>query len=116
MSHRQRVVICGATGFIGRNILERFLELPQYDVYATWNQTKPAEDLLRDSRVKFFEIDLRSKDQVDRLIPGADIVIQAAATTSGSKEILGKPYHHVTDNAVMNSLVFRACYENRVNH
>ena len=51
---------------------------------------------------------------MDRVIQGMDVVIQAAATTSGAKEIVSKPYHHVTDNAVMNSFLFRSCHENRV--
>ena len=45
-----------------------------------------------------------------------DIVIQAAATTSGSKDIINSPYLHVTDNAVMNSYLLKACYINKIKH
>ena len=45
-----------------------------------------------------------------------DLVVQAAATTSGSKDIVERPYIHTTDNAVMNSLILRACYETGVKH
>ena len=43
---------------------------------------------------------------------GIEIVLQFAATTSGSNVILNKPYVHVTDNAVMNSylLSFKLFY------
>src|SRR3989442_13750654 len=116
MSTKQRVIVCGATGFIGRNILERFLGTPAYEVYGIWNQTEPPGELIRDPRVKFLKADLRIKSEVDRVVSHADVLIQAAATTSGAKEILGKPYHHVTDNAIMNSLIFRSCYEQRVKH
>ena len=112
----QRVVLCGVTGFIGRNILTRFLQRPEYEIYGVWHQTEPPPELLRHPRVRFVKADLRLKDEVDNVVSGADILIQAAATTSGAREILGKPYHHVTDNAVMNSLIFRSCYENRVKH
>ncbi|MDA1277808.1 MAG: NAD-dependent epimerase/dehydratase family protein, partial [Verrucomicrobia bacterium] len=44
----------------------------------------------------------------------ADIVIQAAATTSGAKDIVSRPHIHVTDNAVMNSLLFRSAFEHKV--
>src|SRR5581483_4899486 len=47
---------------------------------------------------------------------GMDIVIQAAAVTSGSGEIVTRPHIHVTDNAVMNALLFRACLEHAVQH
>jgi len=116
MSSKQKIIICGATGFIGRNILERFLDLPEYELYAIFCRTQPPQELARDPRVRFLKADLRIKNEVDRILSGADILIQAAATTSGAKDILGKPYHHVTDNAIMNSLVFRSCYENRVKH
>ena len=50
------------------------------------------------------------------IVDNVDVVIQAAATTSGSKDIVARPYIHVTDNAVMNSLLFRAAFEKKVKH
>ena len=47
---------------------------------------------------------------------GIDIVLQFAATTSGANDIVNRPYIHVTDNAVMNSLILRECYEQNVEH
>jgi nucleoside-diphosphate-sugar epimerase len=47
---------------------------------------------------------------------GIDVVLQFAATTSGAKDITTKPYIHVTDNAVMNSLLLRSAYDNEVEH
>ena len=49
---------------------------------------------------------------MDKVLRGKDVVIQAAATTSGSKDIVKKPYIHVTDNAVINSYILRSSYEN----
>ena len=37
-------------------------------------------------------------------------------TTSGSKDIVSKPYIHVTDNAVINSYMFRSAFSNGVKH
>jgi nucleoside-diphosphate-sugar epimerase len=45
-----------------------------------------------------------------------DVVIQAAATTSGSKDIVNNPSLHVTDNAVMNSYIFREAVSAKVKH
>jgi nucleoside-diphosphate-sugar epimerase len=108
----KKVLICGATGFIGRNIAEKFCAREDIDVYGTYLRSEPLTDL----NIKMIKADLTRKDDVDRAVKGMDIVIQAAATTSGAKEILSKPYYHVTDNAVMNSLIFRAAFEHRVSH
>jgi len=55
--------------------------------------------------------DLTNKDDVSNAIKGKDIVIQAAATTSGAKDIITKPYYHVTDNTVINALIFRSAFD-----
>ena len=64
--------------------------------------------------VTWHQADLRDVAAVNALVPGMDVIIQAAATTSGSKDIVATPYIHVTDNAVMNSLLLRACYDHKV--
>jgi nucleoside-diphosphate-sugar epimerase len=53
---------------------------------------------------------------VDRVLDGVSVLVQAAATTSGSKDIVHRPHIHVTDNAVMNSLLLRAAFEKKVEH
>jgi nucleoside-diphosphate-sugar epimerase len=66
--------------------------------------------------VAWHQADLRDAGAVAALVRGADVVVQAAATTSGSRDILATPYIHVTDNAVMNSLLLRACFDAKVKH
>lgn len=109
---KKKVLICGATGFIGRNIAERLVRSPEYEVYGTSFQSKPYSC----KGLTLLKADLRRPHEVDQVVAGKDIIIQAAATTSGAKEILSKPYYHVTDNAVMNSLIFRSAYEHGVSH
>ena len=113
---RKKVLLCGATGFIGRNLLDHFLKKEEFEITGTYHRTLPPTSLRNDGRVTFLRVDLTDKAQVDRAVQGKDLVIQAAATTSGAREILSKPYHHVTDNAVMNSWIFRSCHENQVGH
>lgn len=112
--NRKKLLLCGATGFIGSNLLRHFLEKSEYEIVATYHKTPPPEGLLRERKVQFVKVDLTNPDAVSEVTQGVDVVIQAAATTSGAKEILSKPYYHVTDNAVMNALIFRACYEKKV--
>ena len=108
-----KILICGATGFMGRNILESFKD-SKYVVYAT-GLSRDLEGFPRD---RFFQVDLTSSEQVNALFRDNefDIVIQAAANTSGSKDITTKPYLHVTDNVIMNALILQACYDNAVGH
>ena len=66
--------------------------------------------------VEWVKADLCNRDDVSKVTKDIDIVIQAAATTSGSADIVKRPYIHVTDNAVMNSLLLRECMNNEVKH
>jgi len=109
---KKKVLICGATGFIGRNIAEAFAATEEYEVHGTYFESEP----FRNNGIVFVKADLRKPEDVDRVVRGKDIIIQVAATTSGAKDIVTKPYYHVTDNAVMNSLILRSAYEHKVSH
>jgi nucleoside-diphosphate-sugar epimerase len=109
---KKKILICGATGFIGRNIVEYFASRGDVEVFGTYFNSSPLDY----PNVKMLRADLTDKVQVDRVVEGMDIIIQAAATTSGAKDIVNKPYYHVTYNAVMNSLIFRAAFEYKVSN
>ncbi len=106
----QKILVCGATGFIGRNLVEYFSDRTDLELYGIYHRSKPPLD----PRLTMLPADLTDADDVRQVISGMDIVIQAAATTSGAKDIVTRPYYHVTDNAVMNSLIFRAAHESNV--
>lgn len=114
--NKTKVLICGVTGFIGRNIAERLTTKKNMSVSGTYFKSKPDNNLLENKQITLIKADLTKKSFVDKIINGQDIVIQAAAVTSGAKDILSKPYLHVTDNAVMNSLIFRSCFEKKIKH
>jgi GDP-L-fucose synthase len=107
---KKKVLICGATGFVGRNMVEHFAKNPSYEVHAV-RFNRPEYKI---ENVIWHKADLRKPEDIERVIKGIDIIIQAAATTSGSKDIVTRPYIHVTDNAVMNSYLFRAAFEHKV--
>jgi len=112
MSNRKKVLVCGATGFIGRNIVEALSKRKEIQVFALYNRRPKYECEF----VEWVKGDLTNLNDVDRLVNGIDVIIQAAATTSGSKDIVSRPFIHVTDNAVMNSLLFRTAHERKVKH
>jgi GDP-L-fucose synthase len=109
---KKKVLVCGATGFIGRNITEQLSKRSDLEVHAVRFQRQEYDC----PNITWHHADLRRPEDIERVIQGVDIIIQAAATTSGSKDIVTRPYIHVTDNAVMNAYLFRAAFEHKVKH
>lgn len=110
---KTKIVICGASGFIGRNIAEKLVIRNDLEVFGTYFKNKPTGI---SKKIKLIQADLTKIKDVDKVVTGKDIIIQAAAVTSGSKDITTKPFIHVTDNVIMNSLIFRAAFENNIHH
>jgi nucleoside-diphosphate-sugar epimerase len=113
------ILLMGATGFIGRNLLDFYSANP-YNKILALGRNKVIKDA---ENVKYDHCDLRKNDDVQCAFGAADeyfddayIVIQAAATTSGSKDITSTPWIHVTDNALMNSLILREEMNHPVSH
>lgn len=109
----KNLLICGGSGFIGRNCVEHFAKTGKYKITATYfseNEYPPVDG------VEFVRVDLRNENEVKEIMKGKDIVIQAAATTTGAKDVIEQPFVHVTDNAVMNSWIFREALLNKVEH
>jgi len=105
-----KILVCGATGFMGRNLFEYFLA-QGHEVYGTaWENEAYHENIIY--------VNLKDEDEINNLFETIrpEVVIQAAATTSGVADTIAKPYIHVTDNAVVNSLVLRAAFEYKVKH
>ncbi len=106
----RKVLVCGSTGFIGRNLAERLAERSDIAVFGTYHRRPPLED----PRIRSVRADLADPRDVARALKGMDVVIQAAATTSGARDIVQRPWIHVKDNAVMNSHIFQTACEYEV--
>ena len=113
---KKTILLCGATGFIGRNLLEYYSKHKEYDLHATYFKCAGLKLRAEYPNVRWIYADLNVPQYVEYVTRDVDIVLQFAATTSGAKDITTKPYIHVTDNAVMNSLLLRSAYENGVEH
>ena len=109
----KNLLILGGEGFIGRNCLEYFHKKGEYNITSTYFSKIKNE---RIEGVNYVKVDLRNENEVKNLLKDKQIVIQAAATTTGSKDVVNSPFVHVTDNAVMNSWVFREAHLNKVEH
>jgi GDP-L-fucose synthase len=106
------ILVCGGTGFIGKNAVFSFYKKKKYNIFSTYFKSKP----LKIKGVNWIKADLRNFKDCLKVTKNMDIIIQCAATTSGSKDIINQPYLHVTDNAVMNSYLLRASYQNSIKH
>ena len=105
---KKKILICGASGFIGRNLFETLSKRNDLDVWGTYLTEKFSDN------PNIIRVDLTQKEEVIRATKDFDIIIQAAAVTSGAKDIIERPYIHITDNLIMNSLIFQAAYDNHI--
>jgi len=112
MLNKKKILLCGATGFIGKNIALKLTKNKNYQLICTFWKSKP----FKLKNCKWIKADLRNSKSVNKITKNIDIIIQAAATTSGAKTIISKPYEHVTDNAIMNSYLLRSSFENKIKH
>ena len=112
MKNKKKILVCGATGFIGKNIILNLSKNKNYKIYAIYNKSKK----INLPNVKWIKADLTKPEITKKITKNIDIIIQAAATTSGSKDIVNTPYIHVTDNAIMNSYLLRSAFENEIKH
>lgn len=108
-----KIIIAGATGFIGKNLVKDFCT-EDNEVIAISNIKEPLVNYK--NKATWIKADLREQNVLKDYLPNTDLFLQFAATTSGSKDIIERPYIHVTDNAVMNSYLLRECFEAKVKH
>ena len=106
------MLVCGISGFLGRNIAEHFSDNEGYAVTGTYfNSRNPQIE-----NVDSVRGDLRDHSFVEEIVRGQDIIVQMASVTTGSRDVIERPYLHVTDNSVMNPLLLRAAYDQNVGH
>ncbi len=111
----KKILILGSSGFIGKNLSLFFKKKKQFKCYGTFLKNYPK---ILNGKIIIKKVNLKNEKEVSKLFMEVrpDIVIQAAATTSGAKDIISKPYIHVNDNAIINSVVTKACFDNKIKH
>lgn len=106
----KRVLICGASGFLGYNIFSVLSARSDLDVWGTYYHNRYSR--IKPSNPKLFRADLTKEEEVHNTFSRRwDVVIQMAANTSGAQDVVERPYIHITDNVVMNALIFQAAYD-----
>ena len=102
-----KVLVAGASGLIGSNLLARLLA-EGARLRATLHRREP---VIQDRRIEYLRCDLTRPEDCRRAIQGMQHVYLCAAVTSGAAAINATPMIHVTPNVVMNSLMLEAAYE-----
>ncbi len=110
MTTQKRILVCGAGGFLGKNIFDALSKRDDFEVFGTWltnryRRITPGK--------KLFRTDLTKKNEVDWLFEGYkfDVVIQTAANSSSSKDDVERPEIHVTPNVAINNYLIAAAHE-----
>ena len=106
----KKVLICGASGFIGRNLFEHLSKKSDLDVYGTY-LTK----IFQESD-KLFRADLTNREWARIVTRGMDFVINAAAATDGSGAVASNPDKYITDNIRINMNLIEGAHINHVSH
>lgn len=108
--HGKKVLIAGASGFIGQNLCSKLVELGA-EVKGTYCTRAPLEIV---EGVEYMQADLTEYNRCLDVTAEVDYVFMAAANTSGAAIIEKKPLTHLTPNVVMNAQMLASAYENDV--
>lgn len=101
-----KVLVAGATGLIGSNLLKRLLD-EGARVRATLHRKQPVID---DPRIEYVRCDLTRGEDCTRAVAGMQHIHLCAANTSGAAAIASTPMIHVTPNILINSQMLEAAY------
>jgi GDP-L-fucose synthase len=106
MFKNMNVLVTGATGFVGTNLVQRLLKLGA-NVTATIHTTPP---IIKDDRITYLKCNLQNPEDCKRVIQGIDFVFMCAAKTSGAAGIENEPLVYLTPNVLMNLLMLEASF------
>ena len=97
--------------FYWKKPFDFFFKKKNIELHGTYHHTKP-----KIKNIKLYKLDVLNRNKTNKLFKNKDIVINCAAITSGAKDIISKPYIHVTDNNIINSIVVESSFKNQIKH
>ncbi len=109
---KKRVLVCGARGFIGRNIFETLFKRDDLEVFGTFFHRLPPF-YPRHTYNNLFYADLTKKESMN-IVKNMDVVIQAAGVCATIEEVNRNCHSFINHNIFMNSLLIEAAHEHSV--
>ena len=106
MFKNRNVLVAGASGFVGANLVRRLLKLGA-NVRATLHEAPP---VIVDDRIDYRRCDLQNAEDCREVVRGADFVFMCAAKTSGAAGMENQPHLQLTPNVLMNLLMLEASF------
>lgn len=103
----KKILLTGAAGFLGANVMEELLKTGA--VLRGTIHKKPI--VITDPRIEYVTADLTKKEDCERAVAGMDYVIMCAASTAGAPFVAKNPLAIVTPSVVMNAFMLEAAYE-----
>ncbi len=108
MKKDSKILILGATGFVGRNLAERLYN-EGYTNLRNHGFNRKLEDF-----GESVQGDLRDENFVNQIMEGVDVVFHCAASTSNAVDTIYAPLLHVTPNVIINALTLEKAYKNNI--
>ena len=105
-----KVLVTGAGGFLGTNIVKRLIAEGS-QVRGTLHSRKPQ---FEHPKLEYVNVDLTQLPDCQRVVEGMDYVFMCAANTSGAAVMATQPLAHVTPNVVMNAQMLDASYQAKI--
>lgn len=114
MKKTDKILVTGASGFIGSNVLRVLYQQGYTNLRAnSWNRPL-RNDFDGCDTIEHVLGDLHSEEFCNKLTEGVDVVIHCAANTSNALDTKFNPMLHVTPNVIMNTMLMEQSWKNKV--
>ena len=107
----KNVLITGASGFIGSNLIKKLLKKKQYNIFATIHKKNLR---IKNKKINYQKVDLKNINHCLKVTKKIDYVFMCAANSSGAKIIQDNPLAHFSPNIIMNTNMLEASHKNNV--
>jgi GDP-L-fucose synthase len=114
MDREHKILVTGATGFIGSHILRTLYQKGYTNLRATGSSRDLRKDFEGWETVDFYKGDLRDAAFCEQVSKGVDVVFHCAANTSNALDTKFNPLLHVTPNVEMNTNLMEQSWRNGV--
>ena len=114
MKKSDKILITGASGFIGSRLLKSLYESGYTDLRATSNSRGLRNDFDGCKAIEHIKGDLQNADFCKEVSKSVDVIFHCAANTSNALDTKFNPLLHVTPNIEMNVNLMEQSWKNKV--